>query len=204
MTLTQSQTELSTKDRIFMTAAQLFGTYGYERVSIRQICEEVGVGKPTLYYYFKDKETLLEELIDYAALLGQNLFQEFLSPGDDYLTRFRGIIRLNQAYVKRYPYFIRFITMLNLSALPERIRLKMITIYRTRYNQIQDFLLEGRDLGYVPEDIDLHVLVTSFLGSINQLIFMDIFAPAEYQFDDGKVEHLYRLWAERIFHQHNS
>jgi AcrR family transcriptional regulator len=196
-----TQTELSTKDRIFMTAAQLFGTYGYERVSIRQICEEVGVGKPTLYYYFKDKETLLEELIDYAIELGQKLLQEFLNPEDNYPARLLGIIRTHQAYVKRYPYFIRFITMLNLSALPDRIRQKMIMIHRNRYNQTRDFFQEGIQLGHIPRDIDLNVLIASFLGTINQLVFMDIFAPVEYQFDDNKVHHLYQLWTQRIFNQ---
>lgn len=53
-----------TKDKIFATAAHLFAQKGYNGVSMREISEQSGVTKPTIYYYFGSKEGIYEELIE--------------------------------------------------------------------------------------------------------------------------------------------
>jgi len=50
------------RDRILAVATELFSAKGFEGVSIRNIANEVGVKLPTLYYYFKDKRDLYEEV----------------------------------------------------------------------------------------------------------------------------------------------
>ncbi len=187
-----------TKSRIFLTAAELFSTHGYERVSIRQICEAVGVGKPTLYYYFKDKETLLEELIDFSRQLGEKLLREFVDNESDYLRRLHGILKVQQAFVRRYPNFVRFFIVLNIFSLPERIRQKVIGIQQERYNFMREFFLQGREQGIVPPELDVDLLTTSFLGTINLMIVLEIFHPERGVFSDSKLEHLYHLWKDHI------
>jgi outer membrane protein TolC len=46
------------RQRILLAAIKLFADKGVDRVSIREIVAELGVTKPVLYYYFKDKEDL--------------------------------------------------------------------------------------------------------------------------------------------------
>ena len=53
-----------TKEYIFRTAARLFANKGYNGVSMREISEESGVTKPTIYYYFGSKEGIYRELFD--------------------------------------------------------------------------------------------------------------------------------------------
>jgi AcrR family transcriptional regulator len=48
---------------IARVAARLFATQGYDATSVREIVEEAGVAKPTLYYYFQNKEGLAKALI---------------------------------------------------------------------------------------------------------------------------------------------
>jgi AcrR family transcriptional regulator len=55
---------LCTKEIIFRTAAHLFAQKGYDGVSMREISEQSGVTKPTIYYYFGSKEGIYESLID--------------------------------------------------------------------------------------------------------------------------------------------
>ena len=54
----EKKTENQTLQRIKMNALQQFSQYGYEGVSIRDITRASEVTKPTLYYYFKNKEDL--------------------------------------------------------------------------------------------------------------------------------------------------
>lgn len=50
---------MNTKETILTTAIDLFSRSGYEAVGIQQICTASGITKPSLYYHFGNKETLL-------------------------------------------------------------------------------------------------------------------------------------------------
>ena len=50
------------RERIMAVAARLFFEQGYANTTIDQIAAELGVSKPFVYYYFRDKLTLLETL----------------------------------------------------------------------------------------------------------------------------------------------
>lgn len=52
----------ATRERILDVATELFNEQGYERTSLRQISERLGVTKAALYYHFKSKEDILLEL----------------------------------------------------------------------------------------------------------------------------------------------
>jgi TetR/AcrR family transcriptional regulator len=59
--------EQQNRDRILLAAASLFANKGYAGTSVREIVEAAGVTKPTLYYYFKNKEELYVRLMDLAV-----------------------------------------------------------------------------------------------------------------------------------------
>jgi AcrR family transcriptional regulator len=52
----------NTEDRILQNALQHFCNYGYNGTSVREITSASKVTKPTLYYYFKNKEELFTRL----------------------------------------------------------------------------------------------------------------------------------------------
>lgn len=53
----------TTRTVLLEQALRLFSAYGYEGVGVQQICNDAGVGKPTLYHYFGSKLGLLESLL---------------------------------------------------------------------------------------------------------------------------------------------
>jgi AcrR family transcriptional regulator len=48
--------------RLLEAASRLFGEFGYERVSIRSIAQEVGCSQMAMYRHFPDKEALIRHL----------------------------------------------------------------------------------------------------------------------------------------------
>ncbi len=44
-------------------ALELFAARGYDAVGVQEICEQAGITKPTLYYYFGNKQGLLKTLL---------------------------------------------------------------------------------------------------------------------------------------------
>ena len=51
------------REQILHIALELFYSRGYDAVGVQEIAEKSGVSKPTLYYYFKSKYGLLEQLL---------------------------------------------------------------------------------------------------------------------------------------------
>lgn len=54
------------KRLILDTSAVLFNEKGYDRTSLDDIAKELSVTKPSLYYYFSNKEDILLECLDVA------------------------------------------------------------------------------------------------------------------------------------------
>ena len=53
-----------TRARIQQVALELFAEQGYERTSLREIAERLGVTKAALYYHFKSKEDIVRSLVE--------------------------------------------------------------------------------------------------------------------------------------------
>lgn len=51
-----------TRERILDVALELFTAHGYDKTSLRDIAERLGITKAALYYYFARKEDILLEL----------------------------------------------------------------------------------------------------------------------------------------------
>ncbi len=53
-----------TKQKIVKAMYELVAERGYDKASIGRICERVGIQKPSVYYYFKNKEEIFLAVID--------------------------------------------------------------------------------------------------------------------------------------------
>lgn len=53
-----------TKEKILMTALQLFARDGYEAVSVRNIAEELSMTKGALYRHYKNKRDIFDSIVD--------------------------------------------------------------------------------------------------------------------------------------------
>ena len=53
----------ATRDAILQVARRLFVHQGYTATSVRQIAEEVGIGKATVYHHFADKQAIILALL---------------------------------------------------------------------------------------------------------------------------------------------
>jgi AcrR family transcriptional regulator len=69
---TEQDRSHDTRSRLRELALRLFAEQGYEKTSLREIAEQLGVTKAALYYYFKSKEDIVRSLVeDYVADLDE-------------------------------------------------------------------------------------------------------------------------------------
>jgi AcrR family transcriptional regulator len=57
------KTENTTKEKILESARYLMGKSGYSGVSINDIAKNVGITKASIYYFFKNKESIYLEIL---------------------------------------------------------------------------------------------------------------------------------------------
>ena len=55
----------STKEKIFDVSLDLFSQKGFDAVSVREIAREVGIRESSIYNHYKNKEAILDAIIDY-------------------------------------------------------------------------------------------------------------------------------------------
>ncbi len=62
-----------TREKILRSAGRIIGRSGFRRTTITEIAEAAGIGKATVYLYFKDKQDILATLVQQETqnILGQ-------------------------------------------------------------------------------------------------------------------------------------
>ena len=60
---------MNTKEKIFDVSLDLFSKKGYDSVSLREIAEEVGIKKSSIYSHYPSKEAILMDIFNYMTRL---------------------------------------------------------------------------------------------------------------------------------------
>jgi len=95
-----------TRERIQEIALELFAEQGYEKTSLREIAERLGVTKAALYYHFKSKEDIVRSFVeDYRAELEQVIAWGASQPRTpesraEILSRYAGIVSEQLAVIR--------------------------------------------------------------------------------------------------------
>jgi AcrR family transcriptional regulator len=56
--------KISKVQQIVEAAQKRFGTFGVEKTSMREVADDLGLSKASLYYYFPDKESLYKAVVE--------------------------------------------------------------------------------------------------------------------------------------------
>jgi AcrR family transcriptional regulator len=81
------------KAEIIQTARRLFQTREYDKTTMQDVIDELGIAKGTIYYYFKSKEELLEAVIDQMGDEAVEHMQQVVENGNgNALDRFQQLI----------------------------------------------------------------------------------------------------------------
>lgn len=76
----------STREKILNASLEVFSEKGFHLATVDEIAERAGVGKGTLYRYFKNKEALFNEVVNVRLQELENKAEAVLDGQDDVLT----------------------------------------------------------------------------------------------------------------------
>jgi AcrR family transcriptional regulator len=155
------------KTRIEECAIDLFGRKGFAATSVREIVEAAGVTKPTLYYYFRDKDALYESLFAGAMEAFYGEMVESLAQAKDWAEGLRRLAALHFERAHADPASVRFAFRALLGYGPETPRVDFQRLAERNDACIRGLLDRGVAAGDVAEEAVSEFTVTQFAGLIH-------------------------------------
>ncbi len=101
---------VETRRQAQQVALELFTTQGYENTALRQIADELGLNKASLYYYFASKEAILQSLFDERGTEAEQLVAWLREQPRDPGLLERSVLRWVESFTAEKLRGIRFMT----------------------------------------------------------------------------------------------
>lgn len=154
MSGTREEKKKKTKKAILAAAVELFGKYGFEKTSISQLARTAGVGKGTVYSYFKTKQDILQAFCDDELEFIHERLTSESDTSKDILDQMVTIFLAEFTYVTRNPEFGRI--YMQESVFPRKRPLNTHIESENRYFEMIFPIIKNAQLrGELREDLEL-------------------------------------------------
>ena len=95
------------KIEILEAAKKLFGQFGLKKTSLDEIARSIGLGRTSLYHYFKNKEDLFSAVIRYETGIIIDKLEETISKHDLPDEKIKAYFLFKMYYINKYVNIIR-------------------------------------------------------------------------------------------------
>ncbi len=97
------------RNDIIDAARKLLADRDFNEVSMNEIAREVGLGKGTLYLYFKNKESLYFAIVLRGIRIWVAMIKEEVKKGNSGFEKFELYINANREFSNKYPDYFRLL-----------------------------------------------------------------------------------------------
>lgn len=176
---------MSTKDRIMESTFKLLLEEGLLDVSLSQIVKESQVGYGSIYYYFEDKDQLIQCVLNkYIIDMFLNQIETF-KLSDDLMSNlnlfYKKVLGLNDddTYISYNNFSIDDVAFKKMILLTfeGQQRYELVRSYFKNYNlkftkTVKDIIIKGIDTKQIKKDIDIDNTVFSIKSNIYGIFFL--------------------------------
>lgn len=166
---TSSTRRQATRAKLYEAAVTLIAEQGFSATTVDEIAERAGVAKGTVYYNFKSKTELFEELLRFGVGLLTDSLQaaadETEERGGSKVEALDAMIRAGLVFIDRYPAF----TQLYVAELWRTNRAWQSTLMVVRQQAVavvETVLREAVERGELSEEIDIPLTAAALVGMV--------------------------------------
>lgn len=166
---TSSTRRRATRAKLYEAAVTLIAEQGFSATTVDEIAERAGVAKGTVYYNFKSKTELFEELLRFGVGLLTASLQEAADDsaarGGSKVEALDAMIRAGLVFIDRYPAF----TQLYVAELWRTNRAWQSTLLVVRQQAVavvETVLREGVEAGELSDEIDIPLTAAALVGMV--------------------------------------
>lgn len=159
---------LKQRERILITAAKLFRKKSFLNTTIEDISKQLKLNKATIYYYFKDKSTILSEVMCSAIDGYIERARQINSDDIPIPEKMKALVRLHVNY-ETTPTSMAGIAPFELRNLPPKLA-KSYIAKRDEYERFfRNLIHEGISEGYFEKEAEPAITARFILGLINSI-----------------------------------
>jgi len=160
---------------IIEAALEVFAEKGYAVAKIAEIAQTAGVGKGTIYEYFRSKEDLFFAVFQwYVDEMVKGYMVAVSDHGGTPLDRlnmlFNSIFNSAYQHIDSFSIFFEFWAAAGNPAMRDRFRSAMLSMYDTFRRVITDLIKEGKASGIFREDTNELSIAAGLVGAMDGLM----------------------------------
>jgi TetR/AcrR family transcriptional regulator len=172
--INQAIKEKGSKTKIFTVASRLFAEKGYNGVSMREISEQTGLSKPTIYYYFGNKEGIYSSLIHASLSHGTSHMKNILEMNISVKQKLVELVKLWFNHSLENPEFAKFILGLFTSKENLPFLNNFIQEAEIRRVEIANLVQEGINKEEFGVSADPDLAAEIFIGTLTHFLWKQI------------------------------
>ena len=144
----------SKREAILSAALQVFSEKGFHSATIDEIAERAGVGKGTVYSYFRSKSELMEQLIEAATNAALQSAEQRLAGLENALDQLHALADLQRQHLEKDEPFIRFLMADAQGAISPEFKSCMEKAKRRLEELVAGVIRRGQEEGVFRKEID--------------------------------------------------
>ena len=171
-----------TGERIIEKAADLFPRLGFSKVTVDELCDELGMSKKTFYRYFTSKDELADAVFKWNISSVKSNLLGIMNEHVDYTER---LYKLCQ-------FISQFLSRMNKAAQQDLIRhrpdlWKRLELYRKQeiFPIFKDMLDEGIKLGMVRNDIQKDLVLLVLASAVEGILTPEVLTTQSFSTEDA-------------------
>lgn len=164
------ETKTDTKSKIIYAAMKLFPKMGYEKTSMRSIAEEVGITKPALYYYYKNKEELFKSIVDFGNSYSLKKLIKIRNEDAPFRTKLKNLVWIKFAFMHESEDVRRFSSWLTTDGMKYLIKSDLDKELSVQMDIIYEIMAKAKQNGDVRQDLDVEAFIFLLFGAANVYI----------------------------------
>lgn len=176
------------QQQIINAALSEFAQKGPLDASTNAIVSAAGISKGTLFYYFKNKQTLYHYLISYGLAFVRD---EYLNKVDmlqqDIFKRIHEMMQIKMNMLKSHPTIIKFLSLSVMAASHDELSDDLVTTIKQLEQQSYEVMTENIDFSYFKDELNpdhaLHLIqfmITGYSEFIKQQLTINEISNNNY------------------------
>jgi AcrR family transcriptional regulator len=148
--LALTSSKLTTTDKILEAAAEFFASHGYVDSTLDDVAALAGFTKGAVYYYFKDKESLLLEVLKRIEVRSiDTTTEKVLQQGGSATGRLELFVRAQTGWAAQHPRDLAILMLVSAETAhtSQRVRTQVLKIYRKLGKLLEDIIEDGKRSG---------------------------------------------------------
>lgn len=188
-----------TREKILDVSAQIFRIRGYSDTTMKHIADATGIKAASIYYYFKSKDDLVEEVLNLGTLRVFDAVRQAIDSLPPETSFREKMVLALQTHLKLLHTQGDY-TAANIRLFPEApapVVKRHMSVRRAYGHYWQEMLSEGQAEGAIAKSLDVEIIQMLLLGALNWSV--QWYKPSLYQLEDVSTSGISLLF-DGLFH----